>query len=331
MKLRFRFCLMLAAVALAAAGTLVFFGVIPLNNPSEAEFPVRGVDVSAHQGRVDWPTLASQGIDFAFVKATEGSSFVDSRFAYNFAQAQRSGLRVGAYHFFSFESSGEAQAAHFIETVEPFPGMLPPVIDLEYYGGFFDDPPAPGPVRTELDALVERLTAHYGVSPILYVTEASYARYIEGVEAYDGLDIWIRSVYRSPQMHAWTFWQYSNRARLKGYDGDERYIDLNVFRGTEREFEEKYPNGQQVYPADSSADIDMSGRRYGGGAVCRRTGAGGFRFGLPKAARCKSPEPPANGKQHAANRFAAETTALPPSLLLKGENLSAGRMLVLKP
>lgn len=81
MKLRFRFCLMLAAVALAAAGTLVFFGVIPLNNPSEAEFPVRGVDVSAHQGRVDWPTLASQGIDFAFVKATEGSSFVDSRFA----------------------------------------------------------------------------------------------------------------------------------------------------------------------------------------------------------------------------------------------------------
>lgn len=129
-------------------------------------------------------------------------------------------------------------------------------------------------VRTELDALVERLTAHYGVSPILYVTEASYARYIEGVEAYDGLDIWIRSVYRSPQMHAWTFWQYSNRARLKGYDGDERYIDLNVFRGTEREFEEKYPNGQQAYPADSSADIDMSGRRYGGGAVCRRTGAG---------------------------------------------------------
>lgn len=99
MKLRFRFCLMLAAVALAAAGTLVFFGVIPLNNPSEAEFPVRGVDVSAHQGRVDWPTLASQGIDFAFVKATEGSSFVDSRFAYNFAQVSERAASISCRFF----------------------------------------------------------------------------------------------------------------------------------------------------------------------------------------------------------------------------------------
>lgn len=240
-KARFRFCLLLSAAALVAVAALVFFGVLPLNAPPENRYPVRGVDVSAHQGVIDWPTLAAQGVEFAFVKATEGSGFTDARFSFNVLQARNAGLRVGAYHFFSFESSGDAQADNFIAAVEPFEGMLPPVVDLEYYAGFFDDPPAAEPVRAELDALLERLRTHYGVQPILYVTEASYTRYIAGVPAYAGLDIWIRSVYRRPRLEGWTFWQYSNRARLDGYDGDERYIDLNVFCGSRAEFEEKYP------------------------------------------------------------------------------------------
>ena len=240
-KARFRFCLLLSAAALVAVAALVFFGVLPLNAPPENRYPVRGVDVSAHQGVIDWPTLAAQGVEFAFVKATEGSGFTDARFSFNVLQARNAGLRVGAYHFFSFESSGDAQADNFIAVVEPFAGMLPPVVDLEYYAGFFDDPPAAEPVRAELDALLERLRTHYGVQPILYVTEASYTRYIAGVPAYAGLDIWIRSVYRRPRLEGWTFWQYSNRARLDGYDGDERYIDLNVFCGSRAEFEEKYP------------------------------------------------------------------------------------------
>lgn len=173
MKARFRFCLLLSAAALAAVAALVFFGVLPLNAPPEDRYPVRGVDVSAHQGVIDWPMLAAQGVEFAFIKATEGSGFTDARFSFNVLQARNAGLRVGAYHFFSFESSGDAQADNFIAVVEPFAGMLPPVVDLEYYAGFFDDPPAAEPVRAELDALLERLRAHYGVQPILYVTEAS--------------------------------------------------------------------------------------------------------------------------------------------------------------
>ena len=166
-KARFRFCLLLSAAALAAVAALVFFGVLPLNAPPEDRYPVRGVDVSAHQGVIDWPMLAAQGVEFAFIKATEGSGFTDARFSFNVLQARNAGLRVGAYHFFSFESSGDAQADNFIAVVEPFAGMLPPVVDLEYYAGFFDDPPAAEPVRAELDALLERLRAHYGVQPIL--------------------------------------------------------------------------------------------------------------------------------------------------------------------
>ena len=79
----------------ATAIGLVYSGVVLLNNPSESEYPVRGVDVSAYQGTVDWQTLSAQGIDFAFIKATEGSSFVDSCFAYNCAEAQKQSLSVG--------------------------------------------------------------------------------------------------------------------------------------------------------------------------------------------------------------------------------------------
>ncbi len=220
---------------------LVWNGVILLNNPSKRSYPVRGVDVSHYQGEIDWEVLSAEPIDFAFIKATEGSSFTDDRFAYNFAQAQTCGLAVGAYHFFSFDSSGQAQAAHFIKTVEPFPGMLPPVIDVEFYGKYVEVPPDKAAVCAELDVLLETLTVHYGLAPILYATEEAYTYFLSG--AYADHDIWIRNVKVRPYVsdgREWTFWQYTNRERLAGYTGEERFIDMNVFAGTKEEFFE-YP------------------------------------------------------------------------------------------
>lgn len=89
---------------------MVYNGIIWFNNPSEEEFPVRGIDVSEYQGEIDWKTLSKQNIDFVFIKATEGSGYTDSCFVYNFDEAQKTDLRVGAYHFFSYDSEGAAQA-----------------------------------------------------------------------------------------------------------------------------------------------------------------------------------------------------------------------------
>lgn len=97
---------------------LVWNGIILLNNPSADTYPVRGIDVSSYQGEIDWGTLASQGISFAFIKATEGSGFVDERFAYNYSRAQKAGLRVGAYHFLVMT----APAKRRLKTLsKPFP------------------------------------------------------------------------------------------------------------------------------------------------------------------------------------------------------------------
>ncbi len=216
---------------------LIWNGVVLLNNPSREQYPVRGVDVSSYQGEIDWAVLSTQDIEFAFIKATEGSSYADERFAYNYEQARRAGLRVGAYHFFSYDSPGEAQADNFIGHVEVFDGMLPPVIDVEFYGDKERNLPDKDRTRRELDALIGRLTEHYGLKPIIYATEKSYDLYIAG--SFADLDIWIRNVITSPRLsdgREWTFWQYTNRAVLDGYIGTERYIDLNVFCGSRADF-----------------------------------------------------------------------------------------------
>ena len=127
--------------------------------------------------------------------------------------------------------------------MEPFDGMLPPVVDVELYGSKKLHPPAREEVTEQLTLLLKRLEEHYGMRPVLYATGSAYGRYLAG--GYEGYDIWIRNVYFTPRLkdgRDWTFWQYTDRGQLDGYAGEEPYIDLNVFNGTE-EFA-AYPESQ---------------------------------------------------------------------------------------
>lgn len=238
--------IILAAVFLITAGIatayrLIDGGVIILNSHTAKSYEVRGVDVSSYQGDINWELLAEQNVSFAFIKATEGSSFVDKYFDTNYKNAQKTDISVGAYHFFSYDSSGKTQAENFINNVPPHIGMLPPVIDLEFYGDKASNPPARDKVDTELKAMLSALEDHYGLKPIIYATELSYELYLDG--DYKDYDIWIRNVITRPKLsdgREWTFWQYTNREILDGYVGKEKFIDVNVFFGTREEFE-NYP------------------------------------------------------------------------------------------
>ena len=226
-------------VLLLLAG-LFTFGFLRLQGwllfPQEAtpsQWEIFGVDVSSYQGEVDWAVLASQGVDFAFIKATEGSSLVDRRFAQNWANARTAGVMVGAYHFFSYDSPGETQADNFIAQVPAVEGALPPVVDIEFYGDKLQNPPSREEVRAILKPFLSRLEGHYGQKPILYVTYRSYNWFIKG--DYEGYPLWVTRPLLAPLSKDWTFWQYSHSARLEGYTGDEERIDLNVFRGNMEE------------------------------------------------------------------------------------------------
>lgn len=71
---------LLIIVGLLTGGILVWNKVWVPTRMFAAEYPMKGVDVSSYQGKIDWAVLAGQGICFAFIKATEGSSFVDPCF-----------------------------------------------------------------------------------------------------------------------------------------------------------------------------------------------------------------------------------------------------------
>lgn len=241
MKKKSKQILLASVVTLTAIGMIIclsfYNGIIWFNNPSPETYPVRGVDVSAYQGTIDWEVLSSQNIDFAFIKATEGSSFEDPCFRFNWDRASQTNLKVGAYHFFSFDSSGESQANFFIDTVPITYNSLSPVVDIELYGEKKKNPPDVKTTQIELAALLTKLESHYHRKPILYATQKSYDLYLKG--KYESHPIWIRDVLTKPQLpdnREWTFWQYSHREKLKGYDGEETYIDMNVFNGTQEEF-----------------------------------------------------------------------------------------------
>ncbi len=223
----------------ALAAVLLILGGVYLPNSAKAEkYEVKGVDVSHYQGEIDWEVLSGDGISFAFIKATEGSSYVDPTYDYNFREAAKTGLKIGAYHFFSFDSPGATQAENFIAAVGKGEGMLPPTVDLEPYGSYRRALPQKETVKPELDTLLKALEEYYGKKPIIYTTERAYKKYLSG--GYEEYDIWIRSVLTAPKLsdsREWTFWQYSDKGRLHGYSGEERFIDLNVFCGTLEEFE----------------------------------------------------------------------------------------------
>ena len=228
-----------ACVVCAALAALILRGALVINTPSREAYPIWGVDVSHYQGQIDWDALRAQGVRFAYIKATEGSSHVDERFAQNARGASAAGVPAGAYHFFSFESPGSAQAENLLAALRESPTQLPCAVDFEFYGDFFQNPPDVEAARAELRAMLAALEEATGARPVLYATNRSYRMYLDG--AFDDYPLWIRDVYLWPWLtlpgRSWTLWQYSDRGRLEGYAGVEEHIDLNVFSGDEAAFE----------------------------------------------------------------------------------------------
>lgn len=234
----------LAVIILILAVT-IYKGYFHINGRAAEKYPIRGVDVSHYQGDIDWQILSGENIHFAYIKATEGSSYTDEKFVYNYTEGQKTELNIGAYHFFSFDSPGSSQAEHFIRTVEPFEGMLPPAVDVEFYGDKQKNPPKADEVETELQIYLNRVEQAYGRKPVIYATMEVWELYIKG--RFDEYPLWIRNIFREPalklrskndQEQTWIFWQYTNRGRLGGYSGEEAFIDLNVFYGDREEWKQ---------------------------------------------------------------------------------------------
>jgi lysozyme len=200
--------------------------------------PVHGVDVSRYQSGVEWQMARAAGVNFAFVKATEGGDGFDPLFPSHWTHTKAAGVRRGAYHMFYHCRPAIEQARWFIAHVPRDASALPPVLDMEWTP---TSPTcrvrnAPEHVRAEARVFLAAISRHYGQRPILYTAPDFYDD--NELWRLSGVDFWLRSVaapvgQRYPG-RAWTFWQYSGTGLVQGIPGK---VDLNAFGGTRQDWE----------------------------------------------------------------------------------------------
>ena len=224
-------------VAFGLIVTLISCGDLGSNRPSKETYPVRGIDVSHHQGRIDWDDVSDEDISFVYIKATEGENFRDSLFAHNLLNARRIGLKVGAYHYYLASKDPLKQAYNFISNVPPISVSLPPVLDIELPTDLKTEK-SHSQIVSEIYTCLKELEKHYRKKPLIYTDYINYDKYLKtGFAEYD---FWIRDIYDTPRFsdgRSWSFWQHSDKGLVKGISG---LVDLNVFSGNRGKFDSLY-------------------------------------------------------------------------------------------
>lgn len=214
-----------ALVLLAGLGSIGWFVFIPQYKPGLQLGERYGVDVSNHQGDVDWNAVANDDISFAYVKASEGADFVDVQYSSHWEGARAAGLRTGSYHFFTLCSDGASQAENFLNVVGRETDALPPAIDLELAGNCSERPDREV-VEGEVTAFVERVEAELDAQMLLYVGKDFESTY--GISEWLDRSHWRPVFVLRPQNNNWLIWQVMGEARVDGIEGK---ADLNIARG----------------------------------------------------------------------------------------------------
>lgn len=208
---------------------------------------LEGIDVSHHQGVIDWDAVQGSGARFAYMKALEGRTAADSKFGFSWTTAKAVGIARGAYHFLRPESDPFLQADRFIEIVGALAaGDLPPAIDVEEAPSQGSDAwlTVPKADRARWVARwIQRVEAHYGVKPVIYTRTSFWDTVFGGAVSAEGTDfaeygLWIARYNTTvgnlpkPWKDAgvdWTIWQYTDKGTVPGISG---HADRNRYRSS---------------------------------------------------------------------------------------------------
>jgi lysozyme len=183
-----------------------------------------GIDVSHHQGKINWDQLFHEHnldsvIHFVYCKATEGADHVDKQWENNRKYLSNMGTLHGAYHFFSTTSDPIHQADHFLSNWKKTDGDLPPVLDVETDG--LPDKDLIGRMQQWLD----HVEAKSGMRPVIYTSLHFYETKFKGY--FRDHKFWIAAYSRQPDMDdpRIIHWQYSESGSIPGI---REKVDLNV-------------------------------------------------------------------------------------------------------
>jgi GH25 family lysozyme M1 (1,4-beta-N-acetylmuramidase) len=187
---------------------------------ASASGPVQGVDVSVYQGDFDW---AAAHVSFGYARISDGSGYLDSTFAANWANMKAAGVLRGAYQFFEPGEDEVAQANLMVQKVGVLaPGDLPAMIDVEVTGG-----QSGGAIGAKVAHWLQIVEAGTGRKPIIY-TGSYFWEDSVGDTGLGSYPVWIAAYGPAcpslpPGWSSWLMWQYG--------DGGGS-LDHDVFNGT---------------------------------------------------------------------------------------------------
>lgn len=177
---------------------------------------ILGLDVYHGDDQVQFHAVASAGIDFVLLKASQGVLSSDPAYADYRLRAVQCGLAIGAYHFFSPDNP-VAQVHHFLNAASPKAGDIIPSLDIETW--------MPG-IADKVRAACEEVKSELGRYPICYMDLSYYQSYFAdgGVPG----PLWLaRYGVDKPGIEC-QIWQYSASGTIDGIEGT---YDLDVFYG----------------------------------------------------------------------------------------------------
>jgi len=192
---------------------------------------IQGIDVSHHNGVIDWARVASDASkpQFVYLKATEGRSMADSQYNSNRAGAKVQGLLCGAYHFFVPSVAVEQQVTNFCQAVGSVKGELPAMLDIE------SDGLAQPAYAAAVTQWLQQVSAKLGYTPAIYTNASFWRDKLGSFAPFQQYPLWIAHYTGAPQPNlppgagGYTFWQYSDEGKVSGIAGA---VDVNRFRGT---------------------------------------------------------------------------------------------------
>ena len=189
-----------------------------------------GIDVSKWQGNINWGSVAGDGVEFAIVRVSDGTTYIDEKFDQNWQGARDNGIVRGVYQFFRSDEDPIEQADLLLErmgTLEP--GDLPPVADVESTDGVSNATRA-----TRLQQWLDHVEAAVGRKPLIYTggyfwqdnVGADFSEYPLWHAGYTGGTCPSTVANQWPD---WTFWQFSSTGSVAGISGN---VDENRFNGS---------------------------------------------------------------------------------------------------
>ena len=197
----------------------------------------KGIDVSKHQGNIDWTKVAADGVEFAFIRVglrgygTEGKRVEDEYFEQNVKGALQAGIKVGVYFYSQAITDEELleEANLVLEKVKPYNIELPIVFDVEKVsGGKGRANELSVEERTRLTALFCQTIQDAGYKPMIYhnMEMGTLMLDLGQLEQYDKWFAYYNDDLYYP--YAYKVWQYSEKGAV---DGINEEVDLNIWFG----------------------------------------------------------------------------------------------------